>query len=458
MYYAEFVCVNGGKSMEGQIAQILPNDIEAERSCLGCILISNDCIGAVLERIKSKEYFYRPNHQEIFEAIRVLNVAGTPVDIITLMNELVRRGTLEVVGGAAYLTDLSAAIPSVANLSYYVEIIVEKYKLRRLIAVSTQTTQDSYEAVLEAKDIIEANEKQIFDIAMNNEVSALMPIRDVLPSIYEKIDEYFLTRGRVQGVPTGFKELDKMIGGFQPAQLIIIACRPSMGKSSFAHNVAAYVGLAQKSAVAIFTLEMSKQEVAMRIISSEAGVDSNRIKAGEINEEEFESLSSIMSELESAPIYIDDTPAISIAEVRSKCRRIKDLKLIIIDYLTLMSTPGKSDNRQNEVSELSRQLKALSRTLNVPIIALAQLNRANADRKGHRPQLSDLRESGAIEQDADIVMFIHRPGYYMDDEEADKTLAEIIVAKQRNGAVGKVDLTWKAEQTRFLDRSYRQEP
>lgn len=442
--------------METQIAQILPNDIEAERSVLGCILLSNDCVGAVAERIKSKDYFYRPNHQELYDAICALNNAGTPVDIITLMNELVRRGTLEVIGGVEYITDLSAAVPSTANLSYYIDIVVEKYKLRRLIAVASTTAQDCYAGEKEAKEIIEVAERDIFNIAMNNELSALVPMKEIVPEVYDKIDEYLRTRGKVQGIPSGFRDLDRMLGGFQPSNLIIVACRPSMGKSSFSHNIADYVGVNLNMPVAIFSLEMSKQEVAMRLISTEAMVDSEKIKRGELDEDEFERINRAMTLLERAPIYIDDTAGISVAEVRSKCRRIKGLKMVIIDYLTLMSVPGKHDNRQQEVSELSRSLKGLARTLNVPVVVLAQLSRATTSRSDHTPVLSDLRESGSIEQDADVVLFIHRPAYYKDSEEQDPTLAQIIVAKQRNGPIGTIELTWKAEFTKFLDRSYRE--
>ena len=442
--------------MEIQAAQILPNDIDAERSCLGCMLLSGDCIAPVFERIKNKDYFYRPNHQELYEAIGALFHAGKPVDVITLMNELVKRGTLELIGGAQYITELSGAVPSTANLSYYIDIVIEKYKLRRLISVSSVTATDSYAAVKDSKDIIETAEKEIFNIAMNNEASALAQMKDILPDIYERIDEYYRTKGQVQGIAMGFKELDRLLGGLQPASLVIVACRPSMGKSSFSHNVAGYASIKNNQATAIFSLEMSKAEVAMRIISSEAAIDSEKIKRGEISEEEFERLNSTMTLLEKAPLYIDDTAGISVAEVRSKCRRIKDLKLVIIDYLTLMSSPGrKTENRQQEVSELSRQLKVLARDLNVPIMVLAQLSRGAATRSDHTPVLSDLRESGAIEQDADVVMFIHRPAYYTDSQEQDKTLAQIIVAKQRNGATGSIELTWKAEFTRFVDRSYR---
>jgi len=438
------------------IAQILPNDIEAERSVLGSILLESNCIGLVYESIKHKDYFYRANNQEIYDTMCVLYNVGTPIDIVTLMSELVRRGSLEAVGGAGYLTDLSAMVPSVANVSHYIDIVVEKYKLRKLISVSSETSAESYAAELESKEIIERAERSIFDIAMNNEVSKLEHIQKLLPDAYNRIDQFYRSRGEILGVPTGFKALDDMLYGLQPANLIIIAARPSMGKTSLALNIAAHAAMVKRLPVAFFSLEMSHREVVMRLISTEGGVDGEKIRKGELNEDDWENITKSMSLLEKSSLYIDDTAGIGIAEIRSKCRRIKDLQLVIVDYLTLMSTDKRSENRQQEVSELSRQLKGLARTLNVPVIVLSQLSRAPASRGGdHRPILSDLRESGAIEQDADVVMFIHRPAYYADSEEQDKSLAEVIIAKQRNGPVGKVELIWKTEYTRFMNKSLR---
>lgn len=437
--------------------KIMPSDQEAERSVLGAILLDNDCLGPVFERLKSHDYFYRAQYAEIYDAIKTLYSGGIAVDVVTLMNELNRRGTLETVGGISALTDLSSAVFTAANLSHYLDILVESFKLRRLIAAGERTAQDSYAAALPSEEIIHQAEQDLFSIALNTEKSALDPIRDILPEVYDRIDEYYRSGGEILGVPCGYRELDRMLGGLQPASMVVLAARPSMGKSSFAHNIAAYAAVTKKQAVAVFSLEMSKAEVAMRLVCSEAGVNSESIKQGQLGEQDLEDLTRAISLLERSPLYIDDTSAITVPEVRSKCRRIPGLRLVIIDYLTLMGSSKSNDNRQQEVSELSRQIKGLARSLNVPVLVLSQLSRAAASRGDHRPVLSDLRESGAIEQDADVVMFIHRPGYYQEDEEADKTLAEIIVAKQRNGAVGTVELTWKPELTRFFERSYRTE-
>lgn len=442
--------------MENNIAQMLPNDIDAERSVLGSILLEQNCIAIVYERIKQKDYFYRPNHQEIYDTMCVLYNAGTPIDLVTLMSELVRRGSLEAIGGAGYLTDLTAMVPSVANVSHYVDIVVEKYKLRRLISVSSETSSDSYAGELESKEIIERAERNIFNIALNNEISKLEHVQNLLPDAYERIDLLYRSRGEILGVPTGFTALDDMLSGMQPANLIIIAARPSMGKTSLVLNIAAHAAMVKKMPVAFFSLEMSHREVVMRLISTEGSVDAEKIRKGDLNEDDWENISRAMTLLENSNLYIDDTAGIGVAEIRSKCRRIKDLQLVIIDYLTLMSTDSKNENRQQEVSELSRQLKGLARALNVPVIVLSQLSRAPSSRSDHRPLLSDLRESGAIEQDADVVMFIHRPAYYPDSEEQDASLAEIIVAKQRNGPVGKVELIWKPEYTRFMNKSFRE--
>jgi replicative DNA helicase len=438
--------------------RIMPNDIESERSVLGAILLNNDCINLVYEKIKNSEYFYRSNNREIYDAMCALLKADMPIDMVTLSSELIKRGMLENVGGITYLTELTGAVPSVANVEHYADIVVEKYKLRRLITDLGKSVSECYGAEREAKEIIEGAESSLFNISMNNEASKLTHVSESVNEVYEEIRQIYLNHGKTRGVPTGFFEIDQMTGGLQPANLIIIAGRPSMGKTSLAMNMAAHAAMVEKKSVAFFSLEMSRNDLLMRLIGTAAAVDGNKIRSGNLEPEDWERIYDATELLNNSKLYIDDTTQIGVTEIRSKCRRIKDLALVVIDYISLMATENK-ESRQQEVSLLSRQLKGLARTLNVPIIVLSQLNRGvTSGRKGHTPMLSDLRESGAIEQDADLVMLVHRPGYYQDeDENVDKNLAEIIIAKQRNGSTGTVELTWKPELTQFLSRSYREE-
>lgn len=436
----------------------MPNDIESERSVLGAILLNNDCINLVYEKIKNSEYFYRSNNREIYDAMCELLKADTPIDMVTLSSELLKRGMLDNVGGITYLTELTGAVPSVANVEHYADIVVEKYKLRRLITELSRSVSECYGSEREAKEIIEGAESSLFNISMNNEASKLSHVRETVDEVYEEIRQRYLNHGKTRGVPTGFAEIDQMTGGLQPANLVIIAGRPSMGKTSLAMNMASHVAMIEKKSVAFFSLEMSRNDLLMRLMGTAAGVDGNKIRSGDLNDDDWERIYDATELLNNSKLYIDDTTQIGVTEIRSKCRRIKDLALVVIDYISLMATENK-ESRQQEVSLLSRQLKGLARTLDVPIIVLSQLNRGvTSGRKGHTPMLSDLRESGAIEQDADLVMLVHRPGYYQDeDENVDKNLAEIIIAKQRNGSTGTVQLTWKPELTQFLSRSYREE-
>ncbi len=438
--------------------RVMPNDIESERSVLGAILLNNECINIVYEKIKNSEYFYRSNNREIYDAMCTLLKADAPIDMVTLSSELIKRGMLENVGGISYLAELTGAVPSVANVEHYADIVVEKYKLRRLITDLGKSVSECYGAEREAKEIIEGAESSLFNISMNNEASKLTHVSESVNEVYEEIRQIYLNHGKTRGVPTGFFEIDQMTGGLQPANLIIIAGRPSMGKTSLAMNMASHAAMVEKKAVAFFSLEMSRNDLLMRLIGTAAAVDGNKIRSGNLEPEDWERIYDATELLNNSRLYIDDTTQIGVTEIRSKCRRIKDLALVVIDYISLMATENK-ESRQQEVSLLSRQLKGLARTLNVPIIVLSQLNRGvTSGRKGHTPMLSDLRESGAIEQDADLVMLVHRPGYYQDeDENVDKNLAEIIIAKQRNGSTGTVELTWKPELTQFLSRSYREE-
>lgn len=441
-----------------QVDRIMPNDIESERSVLGAILLNNECINLVYEKIKNSEYFYRTNNREIYDAMCTLLKADTPIDMVTLSSELIKRGMLENVGGITYLTELTGTVPSVANVEHYADIVVEKYKLRRLITDLSKSVSECYGAEKESKEIIEGAESSLFNISMNNEASKLTHVSESVNEVYEEIRQIYLNHGKTRGVPTGFYEIDQMTGGLQPANLIIIAGRPSMGKTSLAMNMAAHAAMVEKKSVAFFSLEMSRNDLLMRLIGTAAGVDGNKIRSGDLEPEDWERIYDATELLNNSKLYIDDTTQIGVTEIRSKCRRIKDLALVVIDYISLMATENK-ESRQQEVSLLSRQLKSLARTLNVPVIVLSQLNRSvTSGRKNHTPMLSDLRESGAIEQDADLVMLVHRPGYYQDeDEDVDKNLAQIIIAKQRNGSTGTVELTWKPELTQFLSRSYRED-
>lgn len=441
-----------------QVDRIMPNDIESERSVLGAILLNNECINLVYEKIKNSEYFYRTNNREIYDAMCTLLKADTPIDMVTLSSELIKRGMLENIGGITYLTELTGTVPSVANVEHYADIVVEKYKLRRLITDLSKSVSECYGAEREAKEIIEGAESSLFNISMNNEASKLSHVSESVNDVYEEIRQIYLNHGKTRGVPTGFYEIDQMTGGLQPANLVIIAGRPSMGKTSLAMNMAAHAAMVEKKSVAFFSLEMSRNDLLMRLIGTAAAVDGNKIRSGNLETEDWERIYDATELLNNSKLYIDDTTAIGVTEIRSKCRRIKDLALVVIDYISLMATENK-ESRQQEVSLLSRQLKGLARTLNVPVIVLSQLNRSvTSGRKNHTPMLSDLRESGAIEQDADLVMLVHRPGYYQDeDEDVDKNLAQIIIAKQRNGSTGTVELTWKPELTQFVSRSYREE-
>ncbi len=441
---------------------VMPNDLESERSVLGAILLDSECINQVYEKIKGSDYFYRSNHQEIYATMCDLMTADKPIDMVTLSSELLKRGSLENVGGITYLTELTDAVPSVANVGHYADIVVEKYKLRQLITKLSESVNDCYEESDESKEIIESTERSLFDIAMNNEASRLTHVSESMNEVYEEVMQNYLNHGKTRGVPTGFYEIDRMTGGLQKANLVIIAGRPSMGKTSLAMNIAAHAAMIEKKSVAFFSLEMSRNDLLTRLLGTAACIDGNKIRSGDLTPEDWESIADATELLNNSKLYIDDTGGIGVAEIRSKCRRIKDLELVVIDYISLMGIDKKNKdaNRQQEVAELSRQLKGLARTLNVPVIVLSQLNRGvTAGRKEHTPMLSDLRESGAIEQDADLVMLVHRPGYYQDAaEDVDKNLAQIIIAKQRNGSTGTVELTWKPELTQFLSRSFREEP
>ncbi|HOB20776.1 MAG TPA: replicative DNA helicase, partial [Candidatus Atribacteria bacterium] len=424
-----------------RMQHIPPHNIEAEQSVLGSMLLDKEAVAAATEVLQSDD-FYVEAHKEIYEAILDIYDSGTPVDLVTVVEALRQRGSLEAVGGGAYISDLSMAVPSTANVRYYIKIVEEKSILRRLISASNEIICDSYEAAEDLDLIIDSAEKKIFDISQRKNTRTFEHVKTILLETYNKIEELTKNKGRIVGLETGFTDFDMRTSGLQPSDLILVAARPSMGKSSFAINIAQYAAVHNKVPVAIFSLEMSKDQLVQRMLSSETNVELQKIRTGNLNEDDWMRLVQAAEPLSQAPIFIDDTPGISAMEIRSKARRLKmehGLGLIVIDYLQLMSGRGKAESRQQEVSEISRSLKALARELDVPVIALSQLSRAPEARQDHRPMLSDLRESGAIEQDADLVVFLYRDEYYNPETEK-KNIAEAIIAKQRNGPTGVVEL------------------
>lgn len=435
------------------IQRIPPNSVEAEQSVLGAMLLDKEAISTATELI-SGEDFYREAHKEIFEAIVDIYDRGEPVDLITLTEKLKARNTLDAVGGITFLTKLMDAVPTTHNVKHYAKIIEDKSLLRRLIKSSNEIISKSYQASEDIGEIIDDAEKGIFSISLNRSTQGFTHVKNILNVNFDKIEELYLNKGKITGVPTGFNDLDGKLSGLQKSDLILVAARPSMGKSSFMMNIVQHAAVREKITTAIFSLEMSKEQLTQRLLCAEALIDAHRLRIGDINEDEWVKLARAMGPLSEAPIYIDDTPAISITEMRAKCRRLKlehNLGLIVIDYLQLMQGKSSSDSRQQEISEISRSLKALAREINVPVVSLSQLSRAPEMRADHRPILSDLRESGAIEQDADVVMFLYRDEYYHPDSEK-KNIGEVIIAKQRNGPTGTVELVWLGQFTKFVNK------
>ena len=435
------------------LQRIPPNSMEAEQSVLGAMLLDKEAVSVATEFI-SGEDFYREAHKEIFEAIVELFDKGQPVDLITLPEKLKVRNTLEAVGGITYLTNLMSIVPSTHNVGYYAKIIEEKALLRKLIKASNEIMGKSYEATEEVTNVLDMAEKSIFDISLNRSTQGFVHIKKILNTNFDKIEELYLNKGKITGVSTGFNDLDEMLSGLQKSDLLLVAARPSMGKTSFLLNMVQQAGIRDKVATAIFSLEMSKEQLTQRILCAEALIDSHRLRTGDITEDEWIKLARAMGPLSEAPIYVDDTPAISITEMRAKCRKLKiehNLGLVLIDYLQLMTGNGKYDSRQQEISEISRSLKGLAKELGVPVVACAQLSRAPEMRADHHPIMSDLRESGAIEQDADVIMFLYRDEYYHPDTEK-KNIGEVIIAKQRNGPTGSIELVWLGQFTKFANK------
>lgn len=429
-----------------------PQSLEAERSVLGALLQDSRAVSIAMEMLQEDD-FYAPAHREIYSAVRALAQQSTAVDLVTMDAELSRRGTLSGIGGTSYLVELVQYVPTTANVQYYISIVLEKSTLRRLIQAASVISRNCYEQQLDLKDILSHAEKSIFDIVMRRTGGEqLVHIREVLYATYTQIEELARLQGKVAGVTTGFTQLDKLLTGMHGGELILMGARPSMGKTSIALNMAA--AAARKGfGVAIFSLEMPREQIAMRLLCGDARVDMQHVRSGTLRDKEWIKLAQTVNPLSSEKIYIDDTAGLTPMQMRSRVRRImleKGLDLVIIDYLQLMGADGKSENRQQEVSEISRRLKAIALELKIPILACAQLSRANTQRTVKRPMLSDLRDSGSIEQDADVVMFLHRESYYDQTSEETNT-AEVIIAKQRNGPLGTVKLNWLSEYTLFED-------
>lgn len=438
---------------EAQIlGKIPPHSLEGEQSVLGAMLLDKDAI-VVASEVLREDDFYKEAHTEIFEAVIELYNRNEPVDLVTLSEELKKRGTLEAVGGSIYLADLSDAVSTTANIKYYCEIVEEKSVLRRLIKASDDIISKGYQADEEVNSIIELAEKKIFDITQRRGHEGFAVIKDVLLDSFNKIEEMSKRKGGITGLATGFTDLDSKTSGLQNSDLVLLAARPSMGKTALGMNVAQNCALKSNASVAIFSLEMSKEQLVQRMLSSESHVELGKVINGQLSEDEWPKLVNAMGPLSKAKIYIDDTPGITVMEMRGKCRKLKvekGLDLIVVDYLQLMQGNGKIESRQQEISSISRGLKGLAKEMNCPVVALSQLSRAPELRADHRPILSDLRESGAIEQDADIVMFLYRDEYYNPDSDK-KNVGEVIIAKHRNGPTGTVEMVFMGQYTKFVN-------
>lgn len=427
----------------------LPHSIEAEQSIIGAMIIDKNAIVKVAEKLKEED-FYRDGHKIIYRAIFEMLKNDMAVDLVTLLEYLKSTDMLEKAGGVAYITEVSSSVLTTANLSSYIEIVEQKSILRKLIKASTKIIEDSYNKQTEVQDVLDSAEKKIFDISENRTNNDFEPLKDVLERGFLEIERLYNNKGEITGIGSGITDLDAKTSGFQKGDMVLIAARPSMGKTTFALNIAEHAALREGKSVVIFSLEMSKEQLAYKLLCSEANVDMLKLRTGALEDKDWENIARATGPLSKAKIYIDDTAGVTVMEMRSKCRRIKmeyGIDLILIDYLQLMSG-SNSESRQQEVSEISRSIKALAKEMECPVIALSQLSRAPEQRADHRPMLSDLRESGSIEQDADIVMFLYRDEYYNKETE-DKNIAECILAKQRNGPVGTVKMAFIGALSKF---------
>jgi replicative DNA helicase len=443
------------------VQKVPPNDIEAEQAVLGSMLTDKDAVIAAIEVLK-KEDFYREDNKAIYEAMINLYNKPEPIDIITVKDELQSMGKIDTVGGLEYLADLPEKVPTTANVEKYIRIVEEKSILRGLIKTSNELINLGYDETQEVNAVMDQAERKVFDLMQNRNQSGYSAIKDVLIDSFAQLEKLYNQKEGITGVPSGFAELDLRTTGFHNSELIILAARPAMGKTAFALNIATNAATRYNTPALIFSLEMSKEQLVNRILCSEAMVDSSKLRTGKIEENDWVKIVDALGPLSESEIYIDDTAGISITEIRAKSRKLKlekNIGIIVIDYLQLIQGSGNRRNgsREQEISEISRSLKILAKELNVPVIALSQLSRAAEQRNDHRPMLSDLRESGSIEQDADIVMFLYRDDYYNDESES-KNIAEVILAKNRSGSIGTAELLWMANYTKFANiERYREE-
>lgn len=447
------------KETDVTLDKLPPQNVEAEQSVLGAILLDNNALTATLELV-GKDDFYKDSHRKIFASMEDLFDKSEPIDIITLTDYLKRKNELEAIGGVQYLSSLVSMVPTSANIRYHCKIVREKAMLRGLLRSVTDIASNVYDGQFDAEELMDYAEKTVFDLSDKRIKASFVTLREVIKDSFQMIEQLYDRKETITGVPSGFKGLDELTTGFQKSDLVIIGGRPSMGKTAFSLNIAQHVGVDLQEPVAIFSLEMSKEQLAFRMLCSEAMVDSNKIRKGHINKrDDWHKLTSAASKLAEAPIFIDDSAGMSVLEMRAKARRLKaehGLSMIIVDYLQLMRGRGNAERREQEISEISRSLKGLAKELHLPVVALSQLNRGVESRTDKKPNLADLRESGAIEQDADVIIFLYRDEVYHKDRNDKKGKAEIIVAKQRNGPTGEIPLTFLSQCTRFVDYTDRE--
>ena len=440
------------------VGRVPPQSLEAEMCTLGSMVLDTECIGEIIGLLRP-EHFYRPDHQLIYEALLGLYEQKKPVDLVLLRDELKRRGQLEQVGDVDYLVSLAESVPSAANAVYYAQIVRDKALLRNLITVSNEIGNMAYEGQGDAAEIVNEAEQRVFDVTQDKIAGHAVAIKEIINKTFESIEQR--TGSAIYGLATGFRELDDLTGGLQRSEMIIVAARPSMGKTAIGLNIAEYAGVDNKEAVAVFSLEMASRQLAERMLCGRSHIDNQKMRKGMLSDEDIQKMIIPAGELSESKIFVDDSASLTPLELRAKARRLKlkhDIQLVIVDYLQLMHAP-RSESRQQEVSTISRHLKALARELNIPVLVMSQLNRSPEGREGHRPRMSDLRESGAIEQDADVVMLLHREDYYHSEPDHERTnTAELIVAKQRNGPTGQVKLFWHSTYTRFDDLAKSPEP